>query len=313
MLPITNHPLYKKHNIDSAMSSLWEFYKSRFLSLFLISFAMSLITQYGSSFIDLKEIQTLVDPKNTPDPMAILEKLKDYIVPMLILAAVSLFFSNILHYYILRKPLDDSKNILVSLLESLKYFIPYLIILIILALVGSFAIALGFMVIIIGVIFSVVYLMMIYFFILPVMMTEGINIGRVIVRTARLSHRNFWSNIGWTSVFLVLYIIVSLIFSTIIMVPFTGDFLKTILNSGADSNITDLAANPVFIILSSAANALTMPLIPILGFILYFNGKAGEDVVQSPLYGDDNYKVRVEDLYSKPVYEEKNDSSKKND
>lgn len=311
MLQITNHPLYKKHNIDSAMSSLWEFYKSRFLILFLISFVMSVIMQYGSSLINLKEIQDLVDPKNPPDPLVLLEKLKVYIVPMIILSLVSLFFSNILHYYILIKPLDNNKNIFTSAFESLKYFIPYLIILIILAFVGSFAIVLGLMVFIVGVIFSAIYLMMISFFILPVMMTEGINIGRVIARTATLSHRNFWNNIGWSSVFLILLIIISVLLSSVIMIPFTGGFLKTIFNPDAAGKILDIAKSPLFLILSSVTNALTLPLIPIFGFILYFNARAGEVVVQPPVYGDENYKVRVEDLYSRPLTDERTEEKEK--
>ena len=304
MLQITNHPLYKKHNIDSAMSSLWEFYRSRFLSLFLISFIMSLIIQYGSTFINIKELPTVADP------MALLEKIKENIVPILIISVVSLFLSNILHYYILIKPLDNSKNIFLSVLESAKYFIPYLIIVIILAFLGSFAIALGLMLFVIGVVFSVIYVMMISFFILPIMMTEGINIGNTIVRTARLSHRNFWNNIGWSSVFLILLIVVSLILSSVIMIPFTGSFLKTLFNPQDTGQIFDVTTNPVFIILTSAANALTLPLIPVFGFIIYFNGRAREEVGQTPSYGDDNYKVRVEDLYAKPLPEEKPEGEK---
>jgi hypothetical protein len=305
MLQITNHPLYKKHNIDSAMSSFWEFYRSRFLSLFMISFVMSLIIQYGSTLGNIKEMLTI------KDPLALLEKLKDNIVPLLIISVVSFYFSTILHYYILFKPLDSSKNILVSSLESLKYFIPFLIILIILAFFGSFAIALGLMALGVGVIFSVIYLMMISFFILPIMMTEGINISTTIVRTATLSHSNFWNNMGWSSVFLILFIIVSLLLSNIILIPFTGSFLKTIFNPENEGNMVDLTTNPVFIILSSAVNALTLPLIPIFGFILYFNGRAREVVVQAPSYGDNNYKVRVEDLYAKPLPEEKTENIEK--
>ena len=52
----SNHPLYRKHNIDSAMSSLWEFYKKKFLSLFLISFAMSLVIQYASTMLILRSL-----------------------------------------------------------------------------------------------------------------------------------------------------------------------------------------------------------------------------------------------------------------
>jgi hypothetical protein len=308
MLQVTNHPLYRKHDLDSAMNSLWEFYKSNFLSLFLISFVMSLIIQYGSTFINTKELQdALVGFQKNPDPSLIVEKMKVFFWPMLILTVVSMFFGNIFHYYILHKPLDSNKNIFISVLESIKYFIPYLIVIIILAFFGSFAIAMGLLVFIVGVFFSVVYLMMISFFILPVMMTEGIHIGNTIIRTARFSHRNFWSNVGWTSVFLILLIVFSLVVSSIVTIPFTLGSLKSILNPDVAGQVTELAKNPIFIILTSAVNALTLPLMPIFGFILYFNGRAREEQVQTPSYGDDNYKVRVEDLYAKPVHEDKED------
>lgn len=299
MLQITNHPLYRKHDIDSVMNSFWAFYKSRFLTLFLTSFVMSLIVQYGSTFIDLKELQTM-----TGDPMAMLEKLKEYIVPMIIIGMVGLFFSNILHYYILFNPLDSTKNIFISVIESLKYFIPYLIILILLAFFGSFAIVLGLMALIVGVFFSFLYLMMISLFILPVMMAEGINIGNTLIRTAKLSHRNFWNNIGWTAVFLILLIIVSLILSGITMLPFTGSFIKSITNPEDAGKVLEMTSSPLFIILSALVNALTMPVIPIFGFLLYFNARAREVMVEAPVYGDDNYKVRVEDLYAKPLPED---------
>jgi hypothetical protein len=240
----------------------------------------------------------------------LLEKIKNYIIPILIISVISLLFSNILHYYILLRPLDNSKNIFISVLESLKYFVPYLIILIILAFFGSFLIALGLLVFIVGVVFSVIYVMMVSFFILPIMMTEGIHIGNTIARTVKLSHRNFWNNIGWTSVFLILIIIISLVFSTIIMLPFTGSFLRTLFDPHDVGKILDMTTSPAYIILSSVANALTLPLLPIFGFILYFNGRAREEVVQAPSYGDDNYKIRVEDLYAKPLPEEKADEKK---
>jgi len=43
MEPIENHPLYRAHTIDTAMNSLWEFYKKRFIPLFLISLVMGLV------------------------------------------------------------------------------------------------------------------------------------------------------------------------------------------------------------------------------------------------------------------------------
>jgi len=296
---IKNHPLYRKHNIDSAMNALWEFYKSRFIALFLISLIMSGIIQYASSLIDFSDLQTMTDP------MEMLEKMKEFIVPMLIMLVVSLLFSTILHYYVLHKPLDDSQNILVSAVKALKYYFPYLIIFILLIFAGSIAMVLGLMVLIVGIFFSILYVAMISFFILPVMMAENGSIDRTIVRTIKLSHSVFWPNMGWTAVFIILYLIVSMVLSGIVLLPFAGSFIKTFANPQDTAHLATLPGNPLYILLSSAINALTMPLFPVFAYIMYFNARAREEDVSLPSSADETRdRVRVEDLYAKPRTEE---------
>ncbi len=114
---INNHPLYKVHTIDSAMDSLWNFYKQKFLSLFLTSFVMGLVLQYISALVDINEIQSIT----TIDEMML--KVRDYIWPMLIISVVSLLFTTILHYYIIYNPLDAEINIFRSAMQSLRYFV----------------------------------------------------------------------------------------------------------------------------------------------------------------------------------------------
>jgi len=299
----SSHPLYRRHNIDSAMSSLWEFYKKKFFSLFLISLVMALVTQYASSFVNIKEIQTVTDP------MIRLEMLKGYIVPILIILLIDLLSITILQYYIIYSPLNSEDNILVTLLKSLKYYIPYLIIIVLLAFAGSIAIVLGILALIIGVFFSILYIMTLYLFILPIMMVEGPNIANTISRTITLAHRNFWSNIGWVAVFIIILIVVSVIFSGIILLPFTGNFLKTIMNPEDATNLVDMTTNPLFIILSAVVSAITLPLMPIFSCILYFNAKAGEDQGKNVApVNRENEKVRVEDLYAKPYTDDHPDN-----
>jgi len=302
----SNHPLYRKHNIDSAMSSLWELYKKKFLSLFIISFAMSLVIQYASTLVNLEEISTITDP------IVMLGKIKELIGPILIISIINLLFTTILQYYIIYNPLNSENNILVSALKSLKYFIPYLILMVLLAFAGSIAIVLGILVLIVGVFFSVLYIMTIYLFILPVMMAEESNIVNTISRTISLAHRNFWSNIGWVAVFIIILIVVSVISTGIILLPFTGSFVKTILNPGESANILNMTNNPLFIILSALASALTLPLMPMFACILYFNGIAGEEQGQTiSLLNPENDRIRVEDLYAKPYSDDHPDNPEK--
>ena len=295
----SNHPLYRKHNIDSAMNSLWEFYKKKFLSLFIISLVMSLVIQYASTMVNVKEISSITDP------MIMLEKIKDLLVPILIISLINLLFTTILQYYVIFNPLNSSDTIFVSIVRSLRYFIPYLIIMVLLAFAGTIAIVLGIFVLIVGAFFAMLYVVTLYLFILPIMMVEGTNIGSTITRTITLTHRKFWSNIGWVAVFIIIILVISVIFSGIILLPFTGSFIKSIVNPEDASKALDMTTNPLFIILSAIVSALTLPLMPIFACILYFNGKAGEDQIEPVNVMDpESTKVRVEDLYAKPYSED---------
>jgi hypothetical protein len=298
---INNHPLYRIHTIDSAMSSLWDFYTKRFISLFIISFVMGLTLQYLSSLIkiDIADYQTF----NIEEMML---KLRDYLWPMLIVSLSGLLFTTVLHYYIIYNPLDRDNNIFRCLLKSLRYYIPYIIILVFLAVAGSFALFLGLLVLVIGILFAAIYIFTIYLFILPVMLVEGPGIANTMSRTITLSHRNFWANIGWTAVFVIILLVISAVLSGFILLPFTGSFFKAFRDPGEAASLMDITQRPLYIIISAVISAVTMPFMPIFACILYFNGRAREEKgshreVPENEEGD---KVRVEDLYSKPLPEE---------
>lgn len=301
MEPISSHPLYKAHTIDSAMNSLWEFYIRNFLKLFLVSFVFGLILQYLTSLIkiDIGDYQTF-----SIDEMA--QKLREYLWPMLILSVTSLLFTTFLHFYVIYNPLDKENNIFRCIIKSLRYFIPYLMTMIILAFVGSFALFLGLLVLVIGALFAAIYIMTLYLFILPIMMVEGPNIASTISRTVKLAHHDFWSNIGWTAVFFIIILVITTILSGLILLPFTGSFLSAIKNPEKATSVMEITSKPLYIILSGLLNALTMPLLPIFACILYFNGRAREEhhSIDAPSEGENNGKVRVEDLYAKPLPED---------
>jgi len=305
MESINSHPLYKAHTIDSAMNSLWEFYTKRFLVLFLTSFAMGLILQYLSSLIkiDLGDYQSF----NMDEMMA---KIREFMWPMLFVSLVSLLFTTILHYYVIFNPLDNGNNIFRCMVKSLRYFIPYLLIMIMLAIVGSFALFLGLIMLVIGALFAAIYIMTLYLFILPVMMVEGANIASTIGRTIKLAHNGFWSNLGWTAVFIIIILVITTILSGIILLPFTGTFFSAVTNPEEAPNVMEITSKPLYIILSALLNGLTLPLMPVFACILYFNGRAREDQqVFNEHHEDENSgKVRVEDLYAKPLPEEEEKS-----
>lgn len=299
MEQFSNHPLYKRHNIDSVMNSLWEFYKKKFYILFIVSLVMSLVIQYASTLVNMKDLSSITDP------MEMFEKIKGLLLPILIISLINLLFTTILQYYVIFNPIDSENTIFTSIVKSFKYFVPYLIIMVLLAFAGSIAIVLGIFVLIVGAFFAMIYVATIYLFILPIMMVEGINISSTITRTIALTHRHFWTNIGWVAIFIIVMLVISVIFSGIILLPFSGSFIKTIVNPEDAATLVDVTTNPLFIILSAIVSALTLPLMPIFACILYFNGKAGEEQIHPiPTVDPENSMVRVEDLYAKPYSED---------
>lgn len=308
MEPITSHPLYKAHTIDSAMDSLWSFYKRKFVPLFLMSFVMGLVLQFLSSTINMTELQSMTDINE------IMDKMKDLLLPMLIISLVSLLFNTVVQYYIIYNPLDPENNVFRCIILSLKYFIPYVIVMIFLAIAGSFAIFLGLLLLVVGVIFAAVYVMMLYLFVLPVMMVEGPNIANTISSTVKFAHRNFWSNIGWTAVFIILLLVISVILSGLVLLPFTGSFFKAFTNPEDAASLIEITASPLYIILSAIMSAITFPLMPIFAAILYFNARAREESSFSTIaVQEEEQKVRVEDLYAKPLPENEKPDNEKTD
>ncbi|MCJ7448746.1 MAG: hypothetical protein MUO72_13750 [Bacteroidales bacterium] len=290
-----SHPLYRKHDIDSVLSSIWPFYTKNFVVLFIASFVFSLAYNFLLASFDFMKVYTLTDP------MEMLEEMRGWICPMVAIIAASLIFYTIIHYYVIYKPVDSSVNIFVAAYKSLKYLIPYLIIFILFFFFAGAAMIVGLFALIIGIFFSMLYVFMVGLFILPILMVEGTNIGNAIVRTFTLAHRRFWPNLGWTAVYVLIFMVITMVLSTIILLPFSGSFFKILTNPADAGEAMNFMTNPWYIILSALVRALFMPLTPMFAAVLYFNGKAREEDIPSPVSvsnGPD--KVRVEDLYAKP-------------
>ena len=300
-LKLKNHPLYRAYTIDTAINSLWDFYKNNFAKLFAMSLMMAAVLQYAVISADIASIQ------NETDINVLMEKMRELIIPVGILASVNILFYVIIQHYILFSPSDENSSILDSVLKSLRYFFPYLITIFLFSILGGVAFAFGLVAFIIGVFFAIFYVITLYLFILPIMMIEGPYIGPTIIRTFNLTHKNFWSNYGWVIVFLILFLLISFILAGLMLAPFTGNLLHSIFDPDEAANFVEITQKPLYIILSTIANAVTMPLMPIFSAILYFNGRAREENEQSHFTGNEEKKVTVEDLYAKPYFDHHHD------
>lgn len=280
MEDFSNHPLNKKHTIDTAMDSLWRFYSSHFFVLFLISFVASVAVNFYTQSIDFDKLigsaqRLQTEPEFLGEYIEVVKQTMTEMIPVFVLM---IFINVLLSLYVLRNP-SQGNNIPVYFIGSFKYFLTYLIILILSIPLIMLALAAGFLAVVVGVLFSIVWLVALLAFVLPFLMAEGNDITRAISGSFRLMHRNFWSNMGWTAVFLVIMLIISFILSGLALIPFAGSLLQTLANPEEATPIVELGKNPIYILMSAALNSLVTPLYPIFSFVLYFNGKSRENVV----------------------------------
>jgi hypothetical protein len=288
------------------MGSLWYFYKKNFLVLFLASFVVSLCVQLISSKMNFGDTTSY-----SADPMQLLEKYKSMMVPFLEMAAISLVFNLILQYYVMFNPLEEHPNIFEAAYKSLKYLPAYLIILILFMVMASFALIIGLLVFVVGIIFAAFWVAMIFMFILPVLMAEGTDIGHAISRTFSLSHKGFWTNMGWVALLMVIVMITSMLLSGLVMIPFSGSFLKIIAHPEEATSMMNYTSNPISITLSAATGAVVTPLPLILSAILYFNAIARESAVIPADQNKEPERVSVEDLYPKTYSDDHPDNPDK--
>ncbi len=291
---LNNHPLAGKHDIDSAFSGIWSFYKQWFVPLYAISFIMALIASYISSGIDLGSIQ------NTMDINEIMAFMKSIFGIMAIQLVISLFFNLLLQYFIIYKPLKEDFNIMEAIgTVFVKFFFPILLISILLGVFAFFALMLGALLLFVGIFFAIPYIMLFYTLLSPLMIIEKTSITETVPRLFKLVHRKFWPNMGWISIFLVLLVFFTFIVNAIITLPFSGSMISSFTDPDSVTGTMKMASNPIFIIVSSLASALTGPLLPILGLVLYFNNSNDNTEFGTKSNNKNDDKVKVEDLYSK--------------
>lgn len=284
-----NHPLAGAVDLDSAFNKLWSFYKKYFVGLYLVSVAGSLLTSLFVSGIDLASLQA------TTDPVEMLEKMKGFAGPYALTILVSLVIGVLLHAWILEKPSGDPGFVTTFLRSSLIAIVPYLIAMIIFGILTVLLVSVGLVLLVLPGLFAMFYMLTVGLFVMPVTLVETRNPLEMLSRSFRLAHRNLWPNMGWVIVVILIMIVVAMVLGALVMLPFTGTFLKSITNPEEAGAMLEMTRNPVYIGLSALTGSLVTPVMPILAFLLYFRNRAEEVVIEVTTDTDDA--VKVEDLY----------------
>lgn len=290
---LNNHPLAGKKDIDSAFSGIWSFYKQWFKPLYLISFIMAVITGYVSSRIDLSTIQDALDINEI---MSFLKSVSGIIALQFL---ISLFFNILIQYFVIFRPLDENFNIIDAAgTVFVKFYFPLMLIYILLGIFAFVALMAGAVLLFVGIFFAIPYVMLFFTMVSPLLIIEKKSIGEIFPSLFKLVHKRFWPNMAWISVFIILLILFSLIVNLIVSLPFSGSMFGSITDPSSVSNSLETAKNPLYIIVSSLASALTAPLMPILGLLLYFNNSDNNKASGIDHNSNNGGDVKVEDLYS---------------
>ncbi|MDX9773824.1 MAG: hypothetical protein RBT02_10470 [Bacteroidales bacterium] len=284
-----NHPLAGAVDLDSAMTKLWSFYKKYFVGLYLISVIMGLLSSVLTSGIDIATLQS------TTDPAEMLEMLKGMAGPYLLIILVSLVVGVLLHTWTLEKPAEDPGFVSSLLKMSLMALIPYMVTIIIFTLIAVVLTTVGLILLVLPGLFAIFYISTVMIFAMPVTLIETRNPYTIISRSFALAHKNLWPNMGWVAVTILLLVVISLVLGALIMLPFTGSFIRSITSSGEVSSMLEISRNPIYIIFSALTSSLITPVLPILAFIIYFRNRGDE--AAEVIATENDASVKVEDLY----------------
>jgi hypothetical protein len=288
-----NHPLAGAVDLDSAMAKLWAFYKKYFLGLYIISVVMALLTGILSSRFDLASFYSV----DTADYAEMLKMMKGMILPYSLIIVISIVFGVLLHAWVLEKPMGQEDTILKVLKNSLVALVPVIIVVIVFAIAGAMLTTIGLVLLILPGIFAMLYVFTVAIFALPVTLIESRNPGLIISRSFSLAHNKFWPNMAWVIVVALIVIVISMVIGGLLMLPFTGTFIKALSDPGQAASMLEMAKNPLYIGLNALATSLVTPVFPILAFILYFRNS--EDVRAFEITPGEENTLKVEDLYPK--------------
>jgi hypothetical protein len=275
------HPFYQPMDFENIFSKTWEVYKKNFGYLFLYSFLGIILLQMLMYYTEFQQLFDLNYISN-------MESLGGFFGNLILFGAILFIGYAILylfiHYFIIYREIEPEKSHLIFLGDSVRKFVLKYIVTILLVFIILFAGAmLGLVLLIIGSLVAILYFGTIFFPISPLVIIEKTNPLESINRSFRLVHTDFWPTLGCIVVLYIILMVISLILGVITMAPFAVDFFK-LLNPNAilemvesGQSILSKVLSPGYILLSSVANAITFPVIPVFAVLVYFNLKYKED------------------------------------
>lgn len=273
-MDIKNHSLFQDMEVDSVLSNVFRIYLKKFVILFIFSFVAVFLIQllfYQLGFWELYKV-SFTDTEN------FLRVYSQLMGKIAIVSVTSIVIYGILNAflvnYLIKSDLDPSLSSGDIFGESIKkhaiHMIFFLILSTLMLVAGMF---IGVIAFIIGMFFALIYLGTVLIPGGTIIVAEDKNAIETIGRTFQLVHKDFWSVLGSLILFILIMILVSLVLTALMAIPFVISFID---NWGEVDNIAEMFNTNFYdigiwsVILNSLVSAATYPLYAIISVVLYF-------------------------------------------
>lgn len=274
MLDLKKHSLFKEMEVDSVLSNVFSLYIKKFVILFMYSFVAVFILQwlfYQLGFWELYKVSFT----NPEDFLRVYSQLMGKVAivsvtSIIIYGCLNAFIVN----YIIKSDLEPERSTGDIFIESIKkYAIHMIFFLILTTLILIAGMIIGIIALIIGVFFAMIYLGTVLIPGATIIVAEEKNAIEAVGRTFKLAHKDFWSVLGSLILFILIMILVSIVLTAIMAIPFLISFID---NWGEVDNITEMFRTNFYnigiwsVVLNSIVSAAIYPLYAIISVVIYF-------------------------------------------
>ena len=279
MIELEKHKLYQRMDIDKVLSNIFSLYFKNFWVLVTSSFVAALLIQFAFFQLGFYNLTQLTDPEELLS--MIMSMRKELLIGTLIYFLVyGVLISFLINYLLIR---DSNSNIPVNIIftESLKNYTIHIIFFymlsIIMLVVGA---SIGLMLFVIGIVFVSLYLASVLIPCFTIIIAENKNAFEAIHRSFSLVHKDFWSTVASVITFVLIVIVISIILSALMAIPYVVMFFDKMIESGnllRSLNLGNYDIGIWTVVLNSIVASLTYPIYAIFSLILYFKLRYKEE------------------------------------
>jgi len=276
---LKKHSLYRPMEIEAIFSHVFTIYKNKFIPLFLSGFIAFFLIQFLIYNLGITQIYTITDPEE------MIKELSGFMGVMWIVVAATVIIYGLLNAFFVNLILkNEGEHQLTSgklFMESLqKYSIHMIFFLLLSGIIVTLGTVAGIFIFIIGFLIAFAYLGTVLFPGAAIVVAEEKNALEAIRRAFVLVHKDFWPTLGAMVLFVIMMILISIVVSALMSVPFVIIFFDNWSETGnifESFKMQNYDVGMWTVLLNSLVSALTYPFYAIFSVVLYFKLKYKED------------------------------------